>query len=326
MIHDINGLKIKTLGDPHLGRPFLTGVPLHRRGEREQQVMEQFRKDLLDVKGVDMHVCMGDLFDKMVVPPSVVLFAAAAYLKAARENPEVYYVVLMGNHDGSRDTMMRSSFDLFDAIVNPVGNILVVRDHARHLQRGLCFVPWHPFKSAKEMVAEAPPAEVYFGHWDIESFGGDDHQLLPYEELSKRTKLVITGHVHGAREFEHDDLKVIVTGSMQPYSHGEDPAGERYVTLTLAQLEQAGDLADKCVRLILADGEEMPAEIPDCLQFTVKRISTEAPEAVEVQLESFSLQKLFKEAMAEEGFLETSTIYLEVWTRISELHGASSEV
>lgn len=322
----INEHEVAILGDPHLGRRFVNGVPLHRRGEREKMQEEAFKKSLNDVNGCDLHVCMGDLFNAFVVPPEVVLFAAEEYRLAAERNPNVTFVVLMGNHDGSRDATKRSSFDLFAEIVDGIENIAVVRDGADVFIRNglrLAFFPWHPFKTSREIVAELPvggPFDAVFGHWDIESFGDQEvHNILPYDELSEITKLVVTGHVHKPQTFERGDLKVVVTGSMMPYAHGEDD-GEMFVTLTLKEALERDDLKDKCVRILLAEGEELP-DI-DCLQLTSKRVVTQEAENLEVEIEDFNFKNLFFEVMADEGVKDD--IQKEVWSGYEALRESRS--
>jgi len=306
---------IKILGDPHLGRTFTEGVPLHRRGEREEAVWADFTKSLFDVDGCDFHVMMGDLFNKFTVPARIVLDTADAYLKAAKENPTVDYVVLMGNHDQVRDADKRSSFDIFRALVKSQGNIYVVSEEPLQLYNHL-FVPWSPWATAEEMVADVDPGpgkfDAIFGHWDIKSFGGEDSNLCPYEKLSKLTDLIVTGHIHIPEEFTTPfGTRVVVTGSMQPYSHGEDPDGKLYVTLRQDEIDDAGDLKNKCVRILLQPGEEMETEI-DCLQLTYKRVKEKEDEDVgEVEIENFDFKGLFEIVMAHAG-VDPSVIQ-KVW-------------
>ena len=65
---------VQTLGDPHLARKFNTGVPTHRKGEREEMVKDTFA-GIVNAPGYKLHVCMGDLFDKFRVPEEDILFA-----------------------------------------------------------------------------------------------------------------------------------------------------------------------------------------------------------------------------------------------------------
>ena len=48
----------KLLGDCHLGKVFINNVPLHRRGDHEKIVWEEFRKQL-DPQGAEVHIKHG---------------------------------------------------------------------------------------------------------------------------------------------------------------------------------------------------------------------------------------------------------------------------
>ena len=92
----------KILGDVHLGKVFVNNVPLNRRGDHEKIVWKEFERQL-DPEGAEVHVNLGDLFDRPYVPYSVLDRAAQLYLNAARSHPDTEFVVLRGNHDASRD-------------------------------------------------------------------------------------------------------------------------------------------------------------------------------------------------------------------------------
>lgn len=308
MLETINGVSVKLLGDQHLGRRFRNGVPLHRLGEREQMVRDQFVREL-NPHGATIHVNMGDLFDKTIVPLNVIMFAAYGYREAARKNPNTTYFVLRGNHDASRDADVVSAYEVFAALVDDEPNILVLQDDVHVCQARdtvLAFVPWHPFKTAAEMVERVPSGvHAVFGHWDIENFGGPTDNYMPYDLLRARTKLVYTGHVHKPRRFDSSGLEVVVVGSMQPYAFGEsdeidDPRKPNYITITPEVLENVEPDAfrDDVVRLVLKKGEPIP-EI-DCLQLVVKREGEEEVD-LSVEFEEFNMERLFKEAFAEAG-------------------------
>lgn len=273
---------VEILGDPHLGRRFKTGVPLHRVGERELSVWRDFEKSLFDASK-PTHVMMGDLFDKFVVPPEVVLRAANTYIEAAKRNPHTMFFVLQGNHDVSRDTAKGSSFDLFAALVSSVSNIAVVKDRPL-VAFTFGFVPYSAFTPTEELVASLPDdLDAVFGHWDIQDWGGDN--VIPTALLSKKNiPLAVSGHDHLAREERFHGVDVIVTGSMQPYTHAEDNTGNFYVTAHLEELEGM-DLTNKNVRVLLRDGEVLPADL-DCLSLTAKR-AVEEDETVEIDTSEF---------------------------------------
>lgn len=297
MLVEINGLKVEVLGDPHLGKKFVNGVPLHRRGEREAMVWADFRASLSTL--CDVHVTVGDLFDKAVVPFNVILDASLAYRQAAAGNRGTLYVILMGNHDGSRDADFRSAFDVFEALVQGEPHIVVVRDKAYEFG-GMGFCPWHPFRASEEIAAELPESvKAVFGHWDVIGFARDSHNYLPVDWIAAHPNVAIyTGHDHKRRI----EGRVAVVGSLQPFAHGEDPDDAddpTYVTLTLEEVD-GRDLSAKCVRLDLKPGE-VPPEL-DCLQLTTRRISEQGePEVLDVNFDAFDMEALFRGVLSEAG-------------------------
>lgn len=271
-------MKYEVLGDPHLGRKFETGVPLHRRGDREQLQRQKFIDSLMNAKA-EVHVTMGDLFDKFIVPPEVVLFAAHAYMRAAEDNPNTFYVILRGNHDVSRNTDKASSWDLFVALVDQCPNVWAVDEHpVEHV--GMLFVPYDPFNYDHLGGYLNAGIETVFGHFDIVDFGG--HNVIPTKLFADNgIKLAINGHDHLARTLVRDGVEIHVTGSMEPFTHAEDPAGELYVTLSLDEI--AGrDLTNKNVRVLLKPGETLPDGL-DCLSLTAKRLADDEDRTVDTE-------------------------------------------
>lgn len=287
-IHKINGLTVNVIGDPHVGRTFRTGVPLHRLGDREEMVWQDFQQQL--ETSAEVTVIMGDLFDKFVVPPEAVLRASEILLSASREKKLI--CILRGNHDASRDANKKSSFELLERLCWHDSQIIFVNDYKfLSVKNGgyLHLFGWQPFVSAADAVAEVakgwdlskldPQSDVpvAFGHWDITQHGEDTHNLIPLEALANLgvTK-VFTGHIHKAEAFTRNGMEIHVVGSMQPYAHGEEPDGSMlYMTLTPEQAEDmlAGDediFADSNVRILLIDGAEYPREF-NCLSRTFKR-------------------------------------------------------
>lgn len=272
---------VTVLGDPHLGRKFKTGVPLHRVGERELLQWDEFASSLLHCT-TPYHINMGDLFDKFVVAPEIVLKAVQIYKTAAAQNPNTIYVVIEGNHDRSKDSTKASSFDLFANLVQGVNNIIVVQESGTLLGSNMAVLPYHPFRSAEEILDETPGnLDVVFGHWDIADFGGEN--VIPTELMAQRgIHLAVSGHDHLAREERRHGVDIIVTGSMQPYTHAEDTTGEFYKTVTLDELAEL-DPTNLNIRVLLREGETLPTDI-DCLSLTAKR---EAKEDLTVDTSDF---------------------------------------
>ena len=293
----INDVAVELLGDPHLGRPFSKGVPLHRRGEREKMQRADFQASLEAGADADIHVCLGDLFDRVNVSNNVVIEAALDYEAAELDR----VVCIPGNHDISRDTTVKSSFELFEMMVKDIVQIPMTKPLILRIRdTKLVFIPWSPIMTASEMVgahaADIALADVIFGHWDIVAIHATDN-LIPAALLkSLGVKRAITGHDHNQRELEIDGLDVFVTGSMQPYSHAEDPNELIYVTRTMDQLTTE-DFTNKCLRVRLAPGEIFDMTI-DCLALTTITAEQELTEALaDVGFEAFDFTALWTEAM-----------------------------
>ena len=288
-------MKFDLLGDPHLGRAFKTGVPLHRIGEREAMVWCSFGTSLFEADK-PLHINMGDLFDKFVVPPEVLLEAARLYRQAAKSSPNTTFVVLRGNHDVSRDVNRASSFDIFKALMEDVLNVLVVSD-THVVIDNMGFVPFDPWKSAAEQVADLPDGlDMIFTHFDFLDWGGI--HVLPTELLASKGILkVYNGHDHIAREETRHGVSVTMTGSLQPYSHAEDPLETFYRTVTLAELDGL-ETKNLNVRVLLAEGEALPEGL-DCLSLVAKRAPTsvEDTEVDTAEFDSFDLSKALEDLL-----------------------------
>ena len=272
------------IGDPHLGRGFKTGVPLHRRGEREARIFSEFQQQLN--QKADVICCVGDLFDSPQVSREIVLKTIEVVRLAAGSTP---VIVMAGNHDRSRQPEVVSSFDLFKAGVEHVDGVVVVTTPT--VIHGVLYMPWQWGVPVLEAVKAIDLTGVHtcIGHHDLESYGGDDSQLYPAAYLkSQGIEHLYGGHWHLAGEYLVDGHVVHCTGSMLPYSHAEDPAGQTYVTLTLEQLEASDPdwLHDKMVRVVAKRGSLIPDV--DCLALTTKW-EDEAAVDLEVIVGSFEL-------------------------------------
>lgn len=310
------------IGDAHLGRKFIEYVPLHRRGHREAMVMADF-KGRLALCTSPLLVQTGDLFDGFSVDDAVVLETALAVREEAKKNPSRIYVFYRGNHDASKDANKASSFDVFAEILHGSPNVHVVKTPwvLRIGDQAWGFLPWSPFKSAAELAeelvltseplrAEVPEGkfDIVFGHWDTESFGGSDFNLIPTKILAPVANGIVTGHIHLPGTFTRDGIQVAVAGSMQPYSHSEDPNGTYYKTTTFEDYQAYGPTEKAwCrnlnLRILVREGEN--PEPCDCLSFRTKLVKDaaqddEAPD-LDVKIEDFSMDNLFQDVLRVRG-------------------------
>lgn len=284
--------KVLCIGDPHLGRVFKTGVPSNRAGEREKSLYQTFfnlmnPKDPL-IKDV---IVMGDLFDRFIVSPTVVLSAYSLIRSAHESNPNIRYTIIPGNHDLSKDVTKKSSYEVLYNMLMPycLGNehlkILLnnpmydfVEDPTDASFSILSYDCYNPFPEHRWSFADKS-ADVWdeadhvlsFGHWD--SLDILETGFTPSQELLDRCTLTVSGHEHSYREyvypFDKNNNKVLFTGSMQPYSHAEDPDHLLYVTIDQDDLTDydLSTLKYKCVRIYCDNTFALETPI-DCLSLS----------------------------------------------------------
>lgn len=306
---EIGKCRVKLLPDVHLGRRFLNGVPLHRRGERERLLFDHFKQEITNPGDVQYVIQVGDIFDRMVIPNRLLLETTRVITQAVQDNPGTTFIFMRGNHDASRDADVTSSFEVLEALLEDYEEVDFVSElttfHRTDESGGFLCVPWHPFKSSSELLEpwqnRGLKLHAVLGHWDVEDYGGDGDNMVPYESLAGVTDRVITGHDHIAKDFEKDGIKVEVTGSLQPLTHGEDPHDLYYVTMSADEYAhiQPEDYVNKYVRVVIGPGEPVPEPI-DCLGFTIKRVGAQGEDELDVSFESFDVEDLFRETFQEQ--------------------------
>lgn len=289
-----NGTRVHLIGDPHLGKKFEVGVPLKNRGVREASQFQDFRNRL--ETDTDIIIMVGDLFDHPYVGYAVVDEAAAAIAGAAERNPHTIYIMMAGNHDMPRNTTAVGAFhDLEQRLKGRYQNLHIVRRPT--VISKIALMPWEWDRRADEQVKEIANEEALavVGHWDLASFEGRDDHLAPVDSLHAAFGEVplYSGHYHVAGQYG----AVTCTGSLQPYSHAEDPSGALYVTKTLSEALAAsqGAFKGKMLRILLAPGEELP-DI-DALAVTHKRVISESdPKTVDtMSLSDLDWNKILSE-------------------------------
>lgn len=293
------------IGDPHFGKDFKTGVPLHRRGEREAMQAEQFMRELsVDCR---MNIMVGDLFDVPLVPLSVVHSIADMYEEVSTKWPERLWVLIAGNHDLDRQIrnpktgkLIKGSFHALARMLHHLPNVRVLFEP--EVIEGVALFPWQWGITAVDQVRrfDTLPA-IAVGHWDLIDFGGTVDHMCPTALLrNKGVEQIYSGHIHNKGMYLVEEQPVICTGSMQPYAHDQDPEGNLYVTLSLEELELANhdELRHKNVRLVLNQGETLPDL--DCLSLTVKRNkSVEDIVLEEISLQGVDIQTIVEQQMEE---------------------------
>jgi len=359
MFHTLtNGNVIHLIGDPHFGRKFLNGVALHRRGEREQMQAWQFNDLMINITNADgikakAVVMMGDLFDQFKVDNNTLLTVYDLIAKAAWTHEDVTFFMIQGNHDVTRDTESTSSFDVLERMLIHRPNVVFIKEPTQYTINGdagrpsdlLLLFPYDAFSTSNELALGeidllfGRKVSAAFGHWDVEDFGGNNANLIPAAVLAPYCDYIFTGHVHTPKlwvlkkdgsqypQISEPHVTVVVVGSMQPYSHGEDPNNNLYVTLPLETITQRllkdpTEFHHKCVRVLLKKGEEIPTDL-DVMQISFKYVDEDEKEENEVKMEIFSFRELFMSCMTENEISEETAE--SVWSKYQERNRDAQE-
>lgn len=289
------------IGDPHLGKRFVTGVPSHRLGEREESVYKQFKELLNQSEHTYIFVC-GDLFDKASMSTTVMFDTYNIIKDACNNNPDVKYVIYPGNHDLSKDSTKSSSYKVVREMLNSIPNLTIL------LEEQMCFPinddkvmlyvdTYNPFEQPSmqpHLMKDYDPSKlnILLGHFDDLDLSA--YSYIPKQEYINQFDAIISGHIHVPKltSFEGGNVPLMYTGSMQPYSHGEDPDKEKYVTYTLEQIKTVNlsYLKDRCVRLIVPPNYNKGCWF-ECAAITYLAedlvVQTEDEEDVEYESESY---------------------------------------
>lgn len=328
------GTVLKTIGDTHLGRVFKNNVPLHRRGEYERQqylvLKEHLEKNVVpfDEQPVleSIRCQVGDWFDKSVVANRDVLNSYHILQKYEASNSEPLYII-SGNHDDSKSINEPTSWDLLAQFFTDSKRIIFVKDwrvHTCYDGTQILFVGWNIHNSAATALIQAMEAgfdkiRVVVCHLDRVSYG-DDSNVIPYDFfLSKGINYVISGHEHKPYHFRENDMSVIGTGSMLPYSHAEDPEGEHYITFrSLEELQEYGieNLGQKHVRVYVEDPNLLPEFDSLSLQVNKSEADTGEGEISEVVIESYNAKAIW-DASAQSVELPKDEAD-KLWTEITD--------
>lgn len=300
-----DGVTVQNVGDVHLGRSYVNGVPLDQRGKIEALQRSEFERLLQS--NTTYLVQNGDIFDKFTVDNAIVDYTATAILEAKRKFPERIDIYIRGNHDDSKDMERVSSFDLLVRILEEAGEPNL---HVVTTVKGIndmMFFGWGPDRSAEELASTVKGIKVRaaFGHWDVNLPDHASHfNLIPVEQLKDVTSLLVTGHDHKPGTLERDGVTIVKTGSIIPLAHGEETDADALIyTITLDEYDpKVHD--NKIVRFILGEDEEVPEA--DFLQVKVlpkpdKKTDTTDTDA-ESETDSFDLVGVL------EGFLEKQEI------------------
>lgn len=296
-IIDVNGITIRTIGDPHIGKSFKQGVPKDLLGKREQMSLDLFR-ELLN-SGTNYVIIVGDLFDKFQVDVTTFYKVLMIVEEASKNNPNTKFIFLNGNHDLSKEAEKISSFQLLQNYIEKhqdISNIRIILSKQEEpilklSTEGIALGLFHynPFMSIDEEYTDdelqidsnSYPIKIAFGHWETIDFNSDVfiNRQVPTKVL-KYFDYVVTGHEHRPKITLISNVPVLTVGSMLPYAFSEQLDVEEHVNYYTLNIEDINTLLNHdinyfentCVRILVS--KDNIEEIPDfkCLSKTFKNM------------------------------------------------------
>lgn len=296
IIH-INGITIRVIGDPHIGKSFKQGVPKDILGKREQMSLDLL-KELLH-SNVNYIIIVGDLFDKFQVDVTTFYKVLMLLEEASKNNPNTKFIFLNGNHDLSKESEKISSFQLLQNYIDrhqDISNIRVILSKQEEpilklSDEGIALGLFHynPFMSIDEEYTDDElqidsvlyPIKIAFGHWETIDFNSDVfiNRQVPIKVL-KYFDYVVTGHEHRPKVTITNNVPILTVGSMLPYAFSEQLDVEEHVnyyTLSIQDINKVLEhdinyFENTCVRILIA--KDSTEDVPEfkCLSKTFKNI------------------------------------------------------
>jgi hypothetical protein len=176
-----------------------------------------------------------------------------------------------------------SDTNVYVSLNDDINHSIIVPKDGENFQIDLHFSSYSPFdlstisRNNQKTVGSYP--SIVFGHYDSMTYDGVGY--LPCKGILDNADLIISGHEHSYKLHTYDGSKtpVLFTGSMQPYSHAEDPASDIYITVQDTDIAKMDlDLfKDKCLRIICDHTFAVRGQI-DCLALSFKVRDVIAPD------------------------------------------------
>lgn len=184
--------KLMVISDTHLGVKRQTGTTLESQTALHRSTMSQFKALLNEAESLEADLLInGDLFDSYEVSKACEFEVFTSLFTWCNANPKQSLILSAGNHDLSRDSSKKSSFEnLCDYLTAVMKNVVVVKGAAQGIN--------HQSAKTTEFVVPHMPNQ--------ELFDAELESILSYQEANQSVKVVF---VHAnydnffAREADH---------------------------------------------------------------------------------------------------------------------------
>ena len=296
----IGNVEVLNIGDPHLGKAFNQAFPDRRKDIVEHQ-WKVFKYFICHAPQKIKVIC-GDIFDKSKVDESVLLRTAEILNNASGE-----VIILEGNHDSSKTTLEKTSFDVLTQLVSPNPNIKVVRGIETKAIGGelVTFIGWEYHHNIREQIEQNGilDVEYYYTHVDFESFNQDKSNTVPFDLLKQYgAKYVINGHEHLPKRSHIDGIDYIGTGSILPFDRSQQHESDQntyadlFVNVYQEDQDYSLDYIDKFVYFHSSDFCEVPEFIGSYGVILKKVTDLEEDKPVVLEFDEISIPQLLSKA------------------------------
>lgn len=309
-IINIGGVDVLNIGDPHLGKKFSSAFP-DRRNDISEKNWEIFEFFIVH-ETTPLKVVCGDIFDKSKVDEADLL-RAANILRSSKHK----IIVLEGNHDSSKTSLEKTSFDVLVELLTGCEHIRFIRGvETIHIGTELVtFIGWEYHNSIQEQIEKYMPSNVkyVYTHVDFESFGSDKSNCIPFSLLEKYgVKYVVNGHEHLPKRITVGSIDYIGTGSMLPHDRSQqhDSDKETYADLFINvyadDVDTAINFTDKFVYYHSNDFSDIP-EFKDAYGVILKKVNAdqETETSVLIEFDEISIPVLLHKSAEITGLAES---------------------
>lgn len=332
--------RIQVIGDCHLGRKFINGVPKYRLGDRESLVFSKFENILNQKDFINLYVIVGDLFDKTVVSNECLSRTIDILKNSVLSNKDSNYFIINGNHDEVKDKSRISSFSLLKRYFTEsikLSNLNIINEYTTPVKVSkidslLYFSHYDPFTSndkinpqlIESLKASKENLKIIFGHFDIEDYDGNTkyNSTLISDFQYQNFNLIISGHIHKPSQFTLNNTHVVVSGSLQPFAFGEEIEEDNglYQTITINRCNELLSQNMNCfessnVRLLYKKEDQFIEKL-NCLSLTYKLI--EDATTFSVNKDAISTESLSFKSMVLGAIEEFKNVDIEFISNIEE--------
>lgn len=298
-IINIDGYDVLNIGDPHLGKKWNNAFPDKREFITEHHW--SIFTALMLTSTPHYKVIMGDIFDKSNVEENVLL---RTYDILKNSKGKIY--ILEGNHDSSKTSFEKTSFDVLEELCQGLENVHIIRgvETTNIGNTSVSFIGWQYQNTIAQQIEKYLPctSEIIYTHLDFETFSDNKSNVIPFHLFSKCVKMVINGHEHLPKRCTVNGIDYVGTGSMLPFDRSQqdltdvDTCSDLFFTVKDYPSARSIDWANRFVYYHTDDVTNIP-EFEGALGVIIKKMSADELETgVILEIDEISIPVLLNKA------------------------------